>query len=314
MPGNLPDFDDLPLIEKLGLRHAWGVFGENDQLGAVNFLTPERVRRAADLVKTGEVFSVALPLNEFDPPPYGRAPLEHTLFQPDRNSWDDRLDAFYLQGSTHWDGLRHIRCREFGFWGGITPEAFEPGPGALGIEHWVEHGFVGRGVLLDLAALYADEDPAYDPFVERSITVGDLEAAAARQAVAIEPGDILCLRMGWMGKYQGLDTEGKRAAMQSHDFVGLAADEEMARWLWNHNIVALACDNPAGEVSPGDPAVGSLHRRILPLLGMVLGELFDFEALAAACVADSRYDFQFVAVPLNLPGGVGSPANAVAIR
>jgi kynurenine formamidase len=310
----VPEFDDLPQIEKLGLRYAWGVFGEDDQLGAVNFLTPERVRKAAGLVRTGEVVNVTLPLTAFNPPLYGRAPLEHTLFQPDRNSWDDRLDAFYLQGSTHWDGLRHIRAREFGFWGGATDEKLEPGPGFLGIEHWVEHGFVGRGVLLDVAKKYEAEDPAYDPFEERSVTGTDLEETAELQGVELEPGDILCLRLGWMGKYQSQDAEGKDAATKSYRFVGVAADEEISRWLWNHNVVAIACDNPAGEVSPGDPLVGSLHRRIVPLLGMVLGELFDFERLAEACAADRRYDFLFVAVPLNLPGGVGSPANAVAIR
>jgi hypothetical protein len=60
--------------------------------------------------------------------------------------------------------------------------------------------------------------------------------------------------------------------------------------------------------------VGSLHRRVLPLLGMVLGELFDFERLGEVCAADGRYDFQLVSAPLHLLGGVGSPANAVAIR
>ena len=302
------------MIEKLGLRHAWGVFGADDQLGAVNFLTAERVRRAITLVHTGDVFNVVLPLTAFNPPLYGRAPLEHTLFQPDRNSWDDRLDTFYLQGSTHWDGLRHIRAREFGFWGGATDETLTAGPGLLGIEHWVEHGFVGRGVLLDVAKKYEAEKPGYDPFQERSVTAADLQETADLQGVELQPGDILCIRMGWMGKYAALDEAGRTAASSSYVFVGLAADEELSRWLWNRNIVAVACDNPAAEVSPGDPAVGSLHRRLVPLLGMVLGELFDFESLAEACAADRRYDFLFVSVPLNLPGGVGSPANAIAIR
>jgi kynurenine formamidase len=310
----VPEFDDLPKIEKLGLRHAWGVFGDDDQLGAVNFLTPERVLRAAGLARTGEVFNVVLPLNAFNPPLYGRAPLEHSLFQPDRNSWDDRLDVFFLQSSTHWDGLRHIRAREFGFWGGAVDETLESGSGPLGIEHWVEHGFVGRGVLLDVAKKFEAEDPTYDPFEERSVTAADLQETADAQGVELQPGDILCLRLGWMGAYQAQDAAGKDASSKSYTFVGLAADEELSRWLWNRNIVALACDNPAAEVSPGDPAVGSLHRRLVPLLGMVLGELFDFERLAAACSADRRYDFLFVSVPLNLPGGVGSPANAVAIR
>ena len=73
-------------------------------------------------------------------------------------------------------------------------------------------------------------------------------------------------------------------------------------------------DPPAVEVVPGDPAVGSLHRRLLPTLGTALGEMFDLERLAAACRHDGRATFLFVAAPLHLPDGLGSPGNAVAIR
>ena len=59
--------------------------------------------------------------------------------------------------------------------------------------------------------------------------------------------------------------------------------------------------------------MGSLHRRVLPLLGLALGEMFDFEALADRCRQLGRWEFLFVAAPLKLPGGIGSPGNAVAI-
>ena len=79
-------------------------------------------------------------------------------------------------------------------------------------------------------------------------------------------------------------------------------------------VAAIAADNPAVEVVPGSREAGSLHRRLIPLLGFVLGELFDLEELAAACAADGRGTCLFVAVPLHVPGGVGSPGNAIAIR
>lgn len=96
--------------------------------------------------------------------------------------------------------------------------------------------------------------------------------------------------------------------------MGLRANDETAAWLWDHRVAAVAADNPAVEVSPGHPADGSLHRRALVMLGMPLGELFDFEQLTRECVADGRWTFLFVAVPLAVTGAVGSPANAVAIR
>jgi kynurenine formamidase len=307
---SLPAFDDLPTIEPLGLRHAWEAYGRDDQLGAVGRLGPAEVLRAIGLVRVGAVFRLDLPVGAIDPPLYGREAVRHTVFQLDRNTWDDRLDGFDLQGSTHWDGLRHIQAREHGLWGGrADPGEIVAGGGPLGIERWAEHGFVGRGVLLDAAA-HLD----LDPFVERSVTHEELDAIAAAQGVELADGDILCVRLGWTAKYATLDAGARTAVAGFHEFAGLAADEAMSRWLWNRRITAVAADNPGVEVSPGDRDVGSLHRRVLPLLGIALGELFDFEALAAACRRDGRWDFLLVSVPLNLRGGVGSPANAVAIR
>lgn len=311
---DLPDYDDLPRFDRIGLPHAWGVYGEGDQIGSINMLTPERVAAAASLVRSGRVHNLVVPVDGVDPPLYGRDPVRHEIFEINRNSRDDRLDSLHLQGSSQWDGLRHVRAREFGFWGGLTDEtSLQPGSGPLGIEHWVEHGFVGRGVLLDVARHLSSQD-SYDPFVKRSLLPEDLDAVARAQGTTICPGDILCVRTGWMTKYLALERAGRVAAGESHEFVGLGAGEDVARWLWNHHLAALACDNPAVEVSPGDPAVGSLHRRMIPLLGLALGELFQLDSLADECAADGSYEFLFVAVPLYVVGGVGSPANAIAIK
>lgn len=311
----LPDFDDLPLVEGLGLRHAWNVFGARDELGTINLLTPNRVQAALASVRNGDVINLTKALTAFDPPFYGREPLRHTVYRLDKNYWDDKLDNFLLQSSTHWDGLRHVQAREFGFWGGIKDESrVVSGGGPIGIERWAEHAIIGRGVLLDLARFLAGNNAVYDPLESRSITVEELEAVCAAQRVDLETGDILCVRTGWMKRYEDLDQAGRLKATNSHAFAGLAADEAMARWLWNRHVAAVACDNPGVEVSPGSREVGSLHRRLLPLLGFALGELFDFEELAHTSASDGRWNFAFVSVPLNLPGGVGSPANAVAIR
>jgi hypothetical protein len=88
----------------------------------------------------------------------------------------------------------------------------------------------------------------------------------------------------------------------------------MARFLWDQHFAALAVDNNAVESFPGDPNVGYLHRRLIPLLGFALGEWFNFEELGRSCAEDGRNTCFFVSMPLNLPGGVGSPANAVAVK
>jgi kynurenine formamidase len=303
-------FDELPEIDGLGLRHAWDEL-ERD-LGTLARITPATVVKAIATVREGVRFGLDLPLNEPSPPLFGREPLRHELFEVDRNTLDDRLDSFYPQASSQWDGLRHVRAREHGFFGGLT-DGFEPGGGALGIDAWSD-GIVGRGVLVDIVRLRERQSRAYDPHGAEPIEAEDLEEALADQGVELAEGDIACIRTGWIDAYRQLDSEQRVQMAAQPRASGLAGSEAVARLLWDSGAAAVAADNPTLEVAPGDPAVGSLHRRLIPLLGFVVAELLDFGRLAAACAADGRWEFLFVGVPLNLPGGVGSPANAVAIR
>lgn len=307
----LPDYDDLPEIEGLGVRHAWDVFGRDDVLGSVNLLTDERVARAARLIQTGHRIPLDLPLNLPDPPLFGRQPFEHVVFALSRNEMDDRVDNFHLQGSTQWDGLNHVRCREHGYWGGRLDDPIES-PNGLGVHHWAAHGIAGRGVLIDVDTWLRSQGD-YDPLGGRPIEVADLEATMDHQGVELEVGDILCIRTGWPGAYRSFDAAERVRYARGPHFSGLRAYEDMARFLWNNHPGAICCDNPAIEVVPGEPTDGSLHRRILPTLGMALGEMFDYDTLAPACREADRWTFFFVAAPLNIPNALGSPGNAVAI-
>lgn len=310
---NLPDYDDLPLIEGLELPFAWDVFGRDDDLGSIGLLTPERRRAAARLVQTGEAVNLSLPLTLPDPPLFGRKPLTHDIYSLDRNTLDDSVDGLFMQASSQWDGMRHIRAREHGYWTGIT-EDFGLGGGRLGIEHWVEHGIAGCGALLDVAAFMEAEGRSFDPLQPVTVTAEDLDSAAAQQGLSIEQGDVLCIRFGWVEAYRALDTAGRHAYADNVQHAGLEGSAEMARRLWDWHPSAIVCDNPAVEVVPGDPKVGSLHRRMIPLLGMAFAEMVDFSGLAPALTARGKGDrFMFTAVPLNMPGAIGSPVNALAI-
>lgn len=312
MDEHLPSFDELPEIPELGLRHAWDVFGRDDVLGSINLVTPIRVARAAAGVESGEMISLDLPLNIPNPAFFGRKPYEHAVFALSRNEMDDSLNNFHPQGSTQWDALNHVRCREYGYWGGRTQDPPE-GPNGLGIHHWTKHGIAGRGVLIDVATHLERSGRSFEALKPIAITVDDLIDTLAAQQVQLEIGDILCVRTGWTRGYLSLSTEQRVAYAASPVFAGLHPGQDMARFLWNAHPAALLCDNPAVEVVPADPADGSLHRRLIPLLGLALGEMFDFETLAARCRSDNRYTFFFVAAPLHVPNGLGSPGNAVAI-
>jgi kynurenine formamidase len=307
----LTPFDALPVFEALGLQHAWDVLDHN--LGTLQKTSEQTVREALRSASSGTVVNLNLPITEPDPPLFGRPRVEQTVFTPDRNSLDDRLDSFYPQGSSQWDGLRHVRAREHGFFGGLT-EDFPPGGGPLGMEHYAEHGIVGRGVLLDVVAHRARQGRDYDPLSGETIEADDLREIVATQAVELRPGDIICIRTGWIEAHRAAAPETRAQLAETIRVSGLAGSEDVARFLWDSHAAAVAADNPTVEVAPGDAAIGSLHRRLIPMLGFAVSELLDLERLAGLCAADDRWDFLFVASPLNMPGGVGSSANALAIR
>ena len=318
---SLPKFGELPYVGETQERHAWEVFGPEDQLGSVNLLTPERVKLAAGLIRTGQVFNLSLPLN-FPITLYGgfRSKGYRHHIEVGRGGRDDYVDNFAMQGSSQWDSLRHIRFREYGYYGGRQDGDLDE-KGELGIEHWAQHGIVGRGVLLDGARYMEMQQTPLDMTKKFEMDGAFLEKVAYAQQVQLEPGDILILRTGWLEWYKSLDAVGREKLRDSlepgeaqHACPGLAASQETAAWLWDRHIAAIAADNVAVEALPVDRAVGFQHRRLIALQGMPLGELWDVEELAQACAQDGSYEFMLAAIPLNLPGGVGSPANAYAIK
>jgi kynurenine formamidase len=310
-------YDELPVLPASGVRHAWDVFGRDDALGTLNRLTDGAVQGAAQLVQSGRRIGLSLPLELPDPPLFGRQQFTHEVFAQGRNEWDERVDNLYSHASTQWDGLQHVRAREDGFYAGIDDDP-RAGSARLGIDHWARIGIVGRGVLIDVAA-HAEQSGDWDPFGAHAVEAGQVQEVLAAQGSTLREGDILCLRFGWVDRYLELAADERRSlAERLNDparraWAGLRADEATARFLWDSGAAAIACDNPAVEVAPGNAADGSLHRRLIPGLGFALGELFDLGELSRTCSELGRFEFLFASIPLNITGAVGSPAAAVAV-
>ncbi|HET9691537.1 MAG TPA: cyclase family protein, partial [Acidimicrobiales bacterium] len=167
-------------------------------------------------------------------------------------------------------------------------------------------GIAGRGVLLDVARqkgvdwMQAGE----------VITPADLETAEQAQGVRVRPGDILLFRTGWRRKF--LEEHDPAAFMAGEPGLGMAC----AEWLHQREVAAVCSDNWAIEVLPGeiDGEVLNVHMVLIRDMGMTLGEILDFEELAADCAADGIYEFFFCAPPLKFTHGVGSPINPLAIK
>jgi hypothetical protein len=322
-----PRFGDLPVSPDAPPRSAWGLYGPDDDLGTLNLLTPERVVAAASCIRTGKRFTIGLPLNLPSPPFFGREPMQHTVISLAPGMLDDKLDSYWPQGSTQWDAICHFGHAGI-FYNGNTED--EVRAGRLGIHAAAREGIVGRGVLLDVARHVAASGPPIDPESSFEILPELLDATAAAEGVELREGDVLCLRTGWIAWYHGLDAAGREAlATRSHSHSefrnpGLSYRPEMAEYLWDIGIAAIAADNPTVETMPpppspsGDPMLtdpdSTLHAQVMGKLGMTLGEFFDFESLAADCADDGVYEFFFSAAPLAVPGGIGSPPSAVVVK
>ena len=310
----LPRYRDLTWHETLRGRISWDFFGGADELGTIGLIGNDQVAAAASEIVRGVRFNLSLPLDQPDPAPGGRPHYQHHIYTSERNSLDDWLDYFYMQSSSQWDGLRHVRAREFGFFNGISEkEAAEP-HGRLGIDRWAEHGIITRAVLADVKSFADARGERMPAFESAPITPDMLAATLEYQGSHVRPGDILLVRTGYLEALQATPEQERAHINYRAGSPGLVGSEAMAELLWDWHVAAVCADNPSVEVRPGDPKDGSLHRRAIAMLGLALGELFRLDALAADCAADHRYTSFFAGVPLNLPGGVGSPANAIACK
>lgn len=307
-------YEELPILEDTGERHAWNAFGGNDEFGSLNRLGAQQVIDAARLVQTGDVIRLDLPLDVPGTVSEERGRYVHKV-DVSRIGRDDWLDNFYLQGSSQWDGLRHIRFRQFGYYGGRQEEDLDA-TGVLGIDRVAERGVVGRAVLVDFAGDADDRGLDWSPDERVEISVEDLERLLLRQGTGLRKGDILLVRTGWLDWYLGLEGDEQEAAgtAETMSSVGLAPTREMAAWLWDNGVSAVAADNVALEALPISREQGFLHHRILVLLGMLIGELWNLTPLAEHCMQDGRYEGMLVSAPLKLPNGVGSPSNAYVIK
>lgn len=292
----------------------WGRWGDRDERGTVNLITPQRLVAAAGLVRQGKIFDLGIPLDQRGPQVGGGRinPIhlmsetgDEQLFPGGFRYADDYL-FMPLQGASQWDALAHVYYDDQMYNGFPARDITVKGAAHCAIDGQAK-GIAGRGVLLDIAALRGVE------WLEAGevITPDDLDAAAARQGgVSVGPGDILLVRTGWRRKFR---QEGDaRAFMAGEPGLGQACCE----WLRERDVAAVCADNWAVEVLPGETpdAFLTVHMVLIRDMGLTLGEILDFEELATDCADDGVWEFFFVAPPLKVTGAVGSPVNPLAIK
>jgi kynurenine formamidase len=313
----------------------WGKWGDSDQIGTLNYITPEKIIAASRLVKKGRSFPLCAPFDADGPWSgsfFRRNPIRTMIMHggdediaqhlgPQGGSVGEAVKAMYqgpmrfaddvivmnLQSGTQWDALSHV-WYESKMYNGF-PAAAVTGLGAMrnGIEKVAEKGQVlTRGILLDVARRHNVKHLAPNTIV----TPDELEATANAQGIRLEPGDVVIVRTGWWQHF-----------VETRDGAGFLTGSPGLSWrcaeyLHDKKAAAVAVDNVAVEVSPPEIEGTTLlfHMLALREMGMMLGEMWDPEALAADCAQDHVYEFMLVAQPLLLPGAVGSPVAPLAIK
>lgn len=283
----------------------WGRWGEDDELGTLNFITPERKVAAAGLVREGVSVSMALELNKVAGGMNGN-PFEHNLSQSTFMGHDVAGDSYAVTyhgfAHSHMDGLPHF-IRNGRMYNGVPQSVLKPdGAVRLGIEN-AHAGVFTRGVLVDMAWLKGV------PYLEpgTAIMTSDLEAWEARTGITIGSGDVLLVRTG---RWARVRDKGEWNFLEGA--AGMHAS--VAKWLHDREVAVIGCDGVSDVMPSGVEGLGNpLHELVLIGLGMPILDNLDLDAVAAAAIARDRWTFLFVGAPLRIPGGTGSPLNPLAV-
>jgi kynurenine formamidase len=299
----------------------WGRWGEEDELGAANLITPDVILKAAGCVRQGRIISLSLPIKgstasgaPSSVPHLRGRPLPQHFMSIDGADYeagtrplgcglhmaDDALLISPHGTSTHMDALSHAWTGKQIFNGHASSRIRSMGAGRCGIEKL--DGIVTRGWLFDAAA-FRDVDVLDG---KDRITAADLEAMKSAGGFDIAPGDAVVVRTGWPTIY------AKSRETYWGGEPGLTTDA--ALWLAERDVAVVACDNSA--ISGLNPQGGSdealdddLHMIFLWRHGIYLMEMLWLEELSRA----GAKGFLFVVAPLKIVGGTGSPVNPLAI-
>ncbi|KAK1992159.1 hypothetical protein LX36DRAFT_645208 [Colletotrichum falcatum] len=323
MPDKYPTFEELPLVKTGPHGNAWGLWGPDDQLGTLNLLTDDVVARAArENIINGQRVSLNWSMTGASNPKYPRKLLELRTINkaPLKHAHDDEW-SFNSQCSSQWDGFRHYAYQDEAlYYMGRTAKDFAESTIPNGIQHVSKKGIAGRAIFIDWYAWAQKRGLDVDAFTSYEVPFGSLIDALNEQGLGkdvFRPGDIIVIRFGYISQYESMSPE-KRETLNNHyktnkpDNIGIRPSRELLEFLWDNKIAAICGDSRSLEVWPCKEAEWHMHEWLLAGWGMPIGELFDLEAVSRLCSSLGRYTFFLSSSPMNVPGAVASPPNALA--
>lgn len=291
----------------------WGRWGAEDEMGALNLITPEKRREGAACVVSGETVSCALEL-PVTPSVENPHPALHMMIQAGDDclipgvNFESVMDfvgvAFHGMATSHMDALCHVFVDEQ-MYNGFSKDEVKSTGARRGSIMCARDGISSRGVLLDIPRSLGVEwlEPTH------AVTVAELEAAEAEHGVRVGEGDILLFGTG-------RDARRRALGPWSPIEVGLAGmHAECVEWLHERGVAMLGSDG----VQDALPASGiegwpmPVHQCGLVAMGLHLLDNLRLDSLAEACARNGRWAFQLNVAPLRVDRGTGSPVNPIAV-
>ncbi|MFD3551820.1 cyclase family protein [Streptomyces goshikiensis] len=285
----------------------WGRWAPADR-GAWNRVTPDHVRRATALVRSGTAVPLGRPWDTRTGPDNDRPALHHMtdlgdVEAPEPATYKDFIAAdFHGKAVSHLDALAHVAYGGRLYDGRPAREVIDASGARFGSVAALGP-LVTKGVLLDLPAVLGVD------WLEPGQPVHARDVAAAERAlgVTVDDGCAVLLRSGRFRRRRELGPwdVGAASAGLHVDAVPLLAERAIA---------LLGGDGDSDlRPSPVEGVHSPVHALAVAAMGVPLLDNLDLEALSAACAAAGRHEFMIVVSPLDVPGGTGSPVNPVAI-
>lgn len=310
-PVSLREFDETFEAVK-----NWGRWGDEDELGTLNFITRDTVRSAAGLVRSGRRATMAIPMNTTAGPD-NPSPVIHHVVQghdipvgsADLTFATDYVGvAFHGDCHTHMDALCHIAYKGR-VYNGRQAQCVMTSTGATALDVTTySEGLVGRGVLLDVPRFRGVKwlEPG------EAVTRAELEAIEQAQGVRLGEGDIMVFRTGHHRRRLELGAWSNDYPPAGEGKAGLHVDT--IGWMHERRIAAFLPDGD-GETVPSkvEGVLYPIHALQVTAMGMFAADSLQLEDVAKACQEESRFDFMVVGLPLRLPRATGSPWNPIAI-
>ncbi len=294
-PKKTPSIDSDADIDKILPQITnWGKWGETDQLGTVNYITPEKVLEAKGLIRTGETISLARMTSILETPDVREG--NYRLYRHEYGSRDYVGAMWHGFAVTHIDALCHVFADTSRMYNGYSNKLFdEKGAQRLGVEVLAERAISGRGVLLDIAEVKGRLlEPGTAIFPE------DLEEAEKKLNVNVQSGDILFIRTG----AGSLNTREQRAGLHPSSLL----------WIHSREVALLGSDgdNDAHPIN-FDRWASPFHTVGIPYMGLPLIDNAELSELSIKCKEQNRWEFFITIAPWKLKGVSSSPINPIAI-